>query len=174
MNEPAAVLRNVAEAGHWLGVELVGAGNADVVGARAVLEVGGRKLTQFAKGGGSYASSGDRRLHLRAGGGHEAGAADGHLARRQGAALGRADGRPLPRPRPGPGEGTALHPGEEVSWSPGAPGPQSLGGMSGALSTCFGMGMSACFGTMTIVSFLNSLRNALSTGRESDDTTTGP
>jgi hypothetical protein len=64
VNEPVAVLRNVAGAGHhWLGVELVGRGHQDVVGARLVLEVGGRKLTRFARGGGSYLSSGDRR-HL--------------------------------------------------------------------------------------------------------------
>ena len=34
----------------------------DVVSARVVLEAGGRKQTRFAKGGGSYASSPDRRL----------------------------------------------------------------------------------------------------------------
>jgi hypothetical protein len=32
-----------------------------VVGARVIVEAGGRKQTRFAKGGGSYASSGDRR-----------------------------------------------------------------------------------------------------------------
>jgi enediyne biosynthesis protein E4 len=63
MNEPAAVLRNIAsEDNHWLGVQLTGANNADVVGARVVLAVGGRKQTRFAKGGGSFASSSDRRL----------------------------------------------------------------------------------------------------------------
>jgi hypothetical protein len=63
MNEPIAVLRNIApEGNHWLGVDLVGAGQADVVGARVILEAGGRKQTRFAKGGGSYASSSDRRL----------------------------------------------------------------------------------------------------------------
>jgi hypothetical protein len=63
MNEPVAVLRNIAPRGnHWLGVDLVGADNADVVGARVVLEAGGRKQTRFAKGGGSYASAPDRRL----------------------------------------------------------------------------------------------------------------
>jgi hypothetical protein len=63
MNDPVAVLRNVAPDGdHWLGVELAGKGHADVVGARVVLEAGGRKQTRFAKGGGSYASSPDRRL----------------------------------------------------------------------------------------------------------------
>jgi hypothetical protein len=64
MNEPVAVLRNVAPQGgnRWLGVQLAGAGHADVVGARVILEAGGRTLTRFARGGGSYASSGDRRL----------------------------------------------------------------------------------------------------------------
>jgi hypothetical protein len=74
MNEPVTILRGVGGKEHgWLGVQLVGRGNACVVGARAVLEVGGqgfggetpppgRKLARFVKGGGSYASSGDRRL----------------------------------------------------------------------------------------------------------------
>jgi enediyne biosynthesis protein E4 len=63
MNEPVAVLRNVAPEGHhWLGVQLVGAGHANVVGARVVVEAGGRKQTRFSRGGGSYASSGDGRL----------------------------------------------------------------------------------------------------------------
>ncbi|HMF20357.1 MAG TPA: CRTAC1 family protein, partial [Gemmataceae bacterium] len=62
MNEPVAILKNIAPAGnHWLGVELVGAEHADVVGARVVLEAGDRKQTRFARGGGSYASSSDRR-----------------------------------------------------------------------------------------------------------------
>jgi hypothetical protein len=63
MNEPATLLRGVGGQGHaWLGVQLVGKDNACVVGARAVLEVDGKRLTRFVKGGGSYASSGDRRL----------------------------------------------------------------------------------------------------------------
>jgi hypothetical protein len=63
MNEAVAVLRNIAPGGnHWLGVELARKDHADVVGARVVLEAGGRKQTRFAKGGGSYASSPDRRL----------------------------------------------------------------------------------------------------------------
>ena len=57
------MLRNEANAGHhWLGIQLVGMGHGDVVGAKATLETGGRRLTRFAKGGGSYLSSGDRRL----------------------------------------------------------------------------------------------------------------
>jgi hypothetical protein len=64
VNERVTVLRNVAPAGnHWVGVELVGAGHADVVGAKVTVEAGGRTQTRFAKGGGSYASSPDRR-HL--------------------------------------------------------------------------------------------------------------
>jgi hypothetical protein len=63
LNEPVTVLRNVAAPEHhWIGVQLVGAGNADVVGATVVLEASGRKQTRFAKGGGSYASSSDRRM----------------------------------------------------------------------------------------------------------------
>ncbi len=64
INAPVAVLRNESNRGHhWLGVELVGKDHADIVGARLTLEVAGRKLTRFAKGGGSYLSSADRR-HL--------------------------------------------------------------------------------------------------------------
>jgi hypothetical protein len=62
MNEPIVLLRNVAAVGHhWLGVELAGDRHADVVGARVILEAGGRKQTRFAKGGGSYASAPDHR-----------------------------------------------------------------------------------------------------------------
>jgi enediyne biosynthesis protein E4 len=63
LNHPVAVLRNETPPGHhWLGVELVGRDHRDVVGAKVVLEAGGRKQTMFARGGGSYLSSGDRRL----------------------------------------------------------------------------------------------------------------
>ena len=47
---------------HWLGIELVGEKHRDVTGARVVVERDGTKLTRFVKGGGSYLSSGDRRL----------------------------------------------------------------------------------------------------------------
>jgi hypothetical protein len=67
LNEPVVLLRNVSDAGgprpHWLGVALVARGRRDTVGARLVLEVNGQRLTRFAKGGGSYLSSGDPR-HL--------------------------------------------------------------------------------------------------------------
>jgi hypothetical protein len=63
VNEPLTLLHHVgATKNHWLGVELVGEGHRDIVGARVILEVGGRKVVRFAKGGGSYLSSADRRL----------------------------------------------------------------------------------------------------------------
>jgi hypothetical protein len=63
LNEPIAVLHNEAPAdNHWLGIELVGKEFRDVVGAKVILEVDGQKQTRFAIGGGSYASSSDRRL----------------------------------------------------------------------------------------------------------------
>jgi hypothetical protein len=63
LNEPITLLRNECGAGaHWLGIALRGAKDRDVVGARLTLEVAGRRRTRFAKGGGSYLSSGDPRL----------------------------------------------------------------------------------------------------------------
>src|SRR5439155_12152740 len=64
-NSPAVILRNEAAEGNparWLGVKLVGRDNRDVAGTTVVLEGGGRRLTRFVKGGGSYLSSGDRRI----------------------------------------------------------------------------------------------------------------
>jgi hypothetical protein len=65
-NGPAVLLRNeagAASAARWLGVKLVGRERRDVVGSTAVLELeGGRRLTRFAKGGGSYLSASDPRL----------------------------------------------------------------------------------------------------------------
>jgi hypothetical protein len=62
LNEPVVLLRNEAQSeNHWLGVELIGRNHADVVGARLILEYAGQTQTRFAKGGGSYASSSDRR-----------------------------------------------------------------------------------------------------------------
>lgn len=68
MNTPVTLLRNVARAGaeksrRWLGVRLAGRGNRDVVGSAVVVELdGGRRLTRFTKGGGSFLSAGDPRL----------------------------------------------------------------------------------------------------------------
>src|SRR5262249_1173588 len=63
MNEPVAILKNVAPSGnHWLGLEPAGKDHGDVGGARVGVEAGGRKQTRFAKGGGSYASAPDKRF----------------------------------------------------------------------------------------------------------------
>jgi hypothetical protein len=63
MNEPVVLLRNRHETGHhWLGVQLIGKPYRDAVGARVELEVGEQKLMRAVKGGGSYLSSGDRRV----------------------------------------------------------------------------------------------------------------
>ncbi len=62
VNEPVAVLRNVADTGHhWLGIALATLDKRDLVGAKVTLSVGGRKLTRFVKGGGSYLSANDAR-----------------------------------------------------------------------------------------------------------------
>jgi hypothetical protein len=63
-NEPVAVLRNRHETGnHWLGADVVGRPYRDSVGTRLELQLGdGEKLVRVIKGGGSYLSSGDRRV----------------------------------------------------------------------------------------------------------------
>ena len=65
-NSPVAILRNVAAEStpqnRWLGVRLLGRANRDIVGSTVTLENTSRTLTRFAKGGGSYLSSGDRRM----------------------------------------------------------------------------------------------------------------
>jgi hypothetical protein len=64
VNAPVVLLRHEAASDHhWLGIELVGRDNRDVVGAKLVLGAGNQRQTRFAQGGGSYLSSGDRR-HL--------------------------------------------------------------------------------------------------------------
>ena len=63
LNEPVTVLRGVGgKDRHWLGVHLVAKDNGCIVGAKSVWESTGKRQTRFAKGGGSYASSGDRRM----------------------------------------------------------------------------------------------------------------
>jgi hypothetical protein len=67
-NSPVVLLRNQVAStqdkpNHWLGLSLHGKDHRDVVGSTVVVELeGGRKLTRFAKGGGSYLSAGDRRI----------------------------------------------------------------------------------------------------------------
>jgi hypothetical protein len=66
VDEPVTLLHNVFgqdnDKGHWLGIELVTTDHRDFVGARVEVKASGRRQTRFAKGGGSYMSSGDRRL----------------------------------------------------------------------------------------------------------------
>jgi hypothetical protein len=63
LNEPVVVLQNVTKTSpnHWLGVELVSKDHRDVVGAKVILDVDGKRQTRYAKGGGSYASANDTR-----------------------------------------------------------------------------------------------------------------
>jgi hypothetical protein len=65
-NGPVVILRNEAGtqagAAHWFGVSLAGKDHRDIVGSTVTVEAAGRRLTRFAKGGGSYLSSSDRRL----------------------------------------------------------------------------------------------------------------
>ena len=63
LNEPVTILRNIAptEGRHWVGVQMVGEKNRDVVGARVVVETASGKQVRFAKGGASFASTNDTR-----------------------------------------------------------------------------------------------------------------
>jgi hypothetical protein len=66
-NEPIVILRNVVGThtpAKWVGVRLVGRDNRDVVGSTVVLETDSKRLTRFAKGGGSYCSANDPRVLL--------------------------------------------------------------------------------------------------------------
>lgn len=62
-NEPASLLRNVAaQEQKWIGVELVTSGGRDLAGTVVALKTGGRALTRYVKGGGSYLSTSDARV----------------------------------------------------------------------------------------------------------------
>jgi len=66
-NDPVVLLRNVAGTtvgrnNHWLKLSLKGTGNRDLTGTTVSLELAGRKLTRFVKGGGSYISASDPRI----------------------------------------------------------------------------------------------------------------
>ncbi|MGP0067533.1 MAG: FG-GAP-like repeat-containing protein [Isosphaeraceae bacterium] len=65
-NEPLVYLHNRTDgADHWLVLRLEGVlSNRDGVGARLVVEAGGRRMTAHRFGGGSYQSAGDPRLHF--------------------------------------------------------------------------------------------------------------
>jgi hypothetical protein len=72
--EPAVLLHNESTTPHhWLRLELQGTkSNRDAVGAKVTLTVGERKLVRHRKGGGSYCSAGDPRLHFGLGAAEQA------------------------------------------------------------------------------------------------------
>ncbi|WP_152049397.1 FG-GAP-like repeat-containing protein [Tautonia marina] len=60
---PAAMLRNVTNGGHWLGLQLVGVESGRTpVGTRVVVTADGRSQTRWLNSGTSYLSSNDSRL----------------------------------------------------------------------------------------------------------------
>jgi len=68
-NEPVAVLRGIGGPdAHWIGVKLTDRTGACVAGAKVKWESKGGTQTRFAVAGGSFASSGDRRLLFGLGG----------------------------------------------------------------------------------------------------------
>ena len=63
--KPAALLRNLGDARHWVSFELVGTrSNRDAVGARVRLRVGDRWQTRVVTSGSGYLSASSRRLHF--------------------------------------------------------------------------------------------------------------
>jgi hypothetical protein len=64
LNDPPVLLHNEAAGGRrWLGAHLRGtASNRDAIGAKLMLHVGGRVLTRWITGGGSFLGSHDRRV----------------------------------------------------------------------------------------------------------------
>lgn len=65
VESPGAVLQGLApENRHWIGFSPERSGNACRVGTVVRLTVNGKQMSRQVKGGGSYASSADRRLHF--------------------------------------------------------------------------------------------------------------
>jgi hypothetical protein len=64
--EAAVLLHNeTTTPHHWLRLELQGTkSNRDAIGAKVTVSVGGRQLVRHRKGGGSYCSSSDPRIHV--------------------------------------------------------------------------------------------------------------
>lgn len=63
--DPPAILKNQTQtAGHWIAVRLVGTrSNRDAIGARLILHTSAGDQVRQVKGGGSYLSSSDLRIH---------------------------------------------------------------------------------------------------------------
>jgi tetratricopeptide (TPR) repeat protein len=70
LNDLPVLLHNEAAMGRrWLGVRLRGtASNRDAIGAKLTLDAGGRRLTRWITGGGSFLASHDRRVVFGLGG----------------------------------------------------------------------------------------------------------
>jgi hypothetical protein len=66
MNDRPTLLRNdTAASGHWINVRLEGTGpNRDAIGARVLVEAGGRTHVGEVRAGGSYLSHNDTRVHV--------------------------------------------------------------------------------------------------------------
>jgi hypothetical protein len=64
-DEPLLLRNDTPRSGHWLEVRLVGGpSNRDAVGARVVVSAGASSQVRQRKGGGSYQSASDPRLHF--------------------------------------------------------------------------------------------------------------
>ena len=64
-NEVPRILRNSSpQTNHWIGFQLSRKDHADIVGTRVTIDGDAGKQYRFAKGGGSYASNPDRRMHF--------------------------------------------------------------------------------------------------------------
>lgn len=68
LNAPVRVLQNISEGkNHWIGLNLRGKNHRDIVGTRVVITVNGAEQYRFVKGGGSFASTNDARIHFGVG-----------------------------------------------------------------------------------------------------------
>ncbi len=66
LNEPAILLRNIADSGnHWLTVHLTGvASNRDGIGARLVLTTAGSRQVNHSTSAVGYAFASDKAIHF--------------------------------------------------------------------------------------------------------------
>jgi hypothetical protein len=100
INEPVTLLRNEAERSHhWLGVEPIGRPRRDIVGTKLTLDIDGRRLTRFAKGGRKLLILERSPFVVRTGYVCEIEPAHHRLAVRQNRTLGRSRIQPLPSHR---------------------------------------------------------------------------
>jgi hypothetical protein len=64
-NDPPTLLRNAGSPNHWISIRTVGTkSNRDGIGARVLLEAGGRRQMDEVRSGGSYLSQSDLRVHF--------------------------------------------------------------------------------------------------------------